>query len=295
MKQRDVFWDLLGGAQQRLLRRGKRHHPLTAGILVLVLVAQFGCASSGSDKKSALAPLSPPPGEAALKVAVTSGRFAPEFDIVGAPWKGGVRGALKGGLEGFFAPLMFAAYCLFPCIAVIAPLMPVGLVAGAIEGAKAEPAVKLEERETIARKMIASQRIQDEFRDRVVAIGRGRTPHTLMVLADRGPTAVDERPDYRSLSQEGIQAVLEVVVESVTLKSHIGDLGLVMTVKTRTVRTVDNAEIYVDSLTYTDNGQTQTLLAGWVGQKGFQNELNRAYTDIAERIVEEIFLRTESN
>jgi hypothetical protein len=171
----------------------------------------------------------------------------------------------------------------------------VGLVAGLVEGAKAEPAVKLEERETIARKMVASQRIQDDLRDRVVAIGRAQTPHTLTVLADRGPSAAGEQPDYRPLSQEGIQAVLEVVVESVTLKSHIGDLGLVMTVKTRIVRTVDNAEIYANSLTYTDNGPTQTLLAGWVGQKGFQNELNRAYTDIAERTVEEVFLRTESN
>lgn len=57
MKQRDVFWGLLCGASHRLLCRGKqRHHSLTAGILILVLVTQFGCATSGSDKKSALAP-----------------------------------------------------------------------------------------------------------------------------------------------------------------------------------------------------------------------------------------------
>ncbi len=69
--------------------RGKRRRrPLTAGILILVLVAQFGCASSGTDKRSAstlLLPLPPEAFQGLGTVAVTSGRFAPTFDIVDDP------------------------------------------------------------------------------------------------------------------------------------------------------------------------------------------------------------------
>lgn len=42
-----------------------------------------------------------------------------------------------------------------------------------------------------------------------------------------------------------------------------------------------------------NTGQT---LAEWVSDpESFRNELNQAYTDIAERIVKEVFLGTESN
>lgn len=65
------------------------------------------------------------------KVGVTSGRFAPMFDIAGGPAKGGTRGAFKGAVEGFFAPLQLAAGDLAGIL--IAPfLMPVGLVAASL-------------------------------------------------------------------------------------------------------------------------------------------------------------------
>lgn len=157
----------------------------------------------------------------------------------------------------------------------------------------AEPAVRVEEREAAAREIVAAQRIQDDFRDRVAAIGRDLTPQTLTVLADRGPSDAAERPDYRSLSREGIQTVLEVRLESVTLEG--GEmpidppLWLVMIVNTRLVRTDDNAELYANSLTYT--GQKGRTLAEWVGgSEVFRDELDRTYAILAEKIVEEVFL-----
>jgi hypothetical protein len=174
-------------------------------------------------------------------------------------------------------------------------LAPVGAVVGVIAGAiVAEPAVKIEERENAARVIVAAQRIQDDLRDRVVAAGRDLTPHTLIALADRGPSAAVERPDYRSLLQEGIQTVLEVGVESVTLENSAWGpidpyLWLVMTVKTRLVHTADNAELYANSLTYTgENGRTLTEWVG--GPGGFRDELHHAYAVLAEKIVEEVFL-----
>jgi hypothetical protein len=294
MKQRDVFGRLGRGSWGKLMRR-----PLIASVLILVLVAQSGCAGNGSGKRSTPALLFPLPREVFQQlgtVAVTSGRFAPTFDIEGGPWKGGVGSVAKGGLEGFFVPFQLGAVGNPLVLPIIAVLMPVGLVAGAIEGARAEPAVKVEEREAAIREMIAAQRIQDDLRDRVAAIGRTRTPHTLTVLADRGPSAAGEQPDYRSLSQEGVQTVLEVVVESVILKG--GDsflnvnpsLVLHMTVNGRLLRTVDNLEIHTKMLTY--HGRRAQTLAEWVSDaEGFRYALNLAYADLAGETVREFLLR----
>ena len=276
MKQLDVLWDLLCDASHRIVRRGKPiRRPLTTGILILALVAQVGCAS--------LPVLTPPPGEAVLKVAVTSGRFTPRFDVVMGPAKGASGGALKGAVMGL------AGFALAPVT------VPLGLVIGAT---KAEPSAKIEEREAAAREIVAGQRIQEDLRDRVVAIGRAETPHTFIALADRGPSTIGELPDYRSLSQEGIQTVLEVVAERVKLHGSMvldPPLRMVITVNWRLVRTVDNIEIYAASLPYINFYSRGWTLARWVNDpEVFRDELDRAYTDITERIVKGVFLRTEA-
>jgi len=231
-------------------------------------------------------------------VAVTSGRFAPRLGIVGGPAKGAGEGVGRGAALGTGYTIAYGsqAGATVPDGAIAGLILaPVGAVVGAIVGAiVAEPAVKIEERENAARVIVAAQRIQDDLRDRVAAAGRDLTSHTLRVLADRGPSAAVERPDYRSLLQEGIQTVLEVGVESLTLESSAWGnidppLWLVMTVKTRLVHTIDNAELYSNSLTYTgENGRTLTEWVG--GPGGFRDELHQAYAVLAEKIVEEVFL-----
>lgn len=124
MKARDTFQRFGWRSQGRL-----RRHPLIAGILVLALVVQFGCATNGVDKRSASFLHFPVPRVAFYelgKAAIVSGRFAPTFAIVDLQLKdrphmkdtphrvavrkeGSVGRALKGGLEGFFAPLQLGA------------------------------------------------------------------------------------------------------------------------------------------------------------------------------------------
>jgi hypothetical protein len=297
MKQLDVLWDLMWSAPHRLMRRGKqRRHQLTAGILILALVAQFGCASSGSVKRSALDLLPPPPGEAVHRVAVTSGRFAPTFDIIGS----------RNAPPSFKLQLLLVA--IGPLVILfLLPALLLDDISKAIESKEsvneraitwAKRVATLNERETTAREMVAAQKIQDDLRDRMVAIGLAKTPHAFTGLADQGPSTPGEQPDYSSLSQEGIQSVLEVVVESVTLDG-IDDIPdrefrLVMTINTRLIRTVDNAEIYANTRTY--YGKSWQTMEEWVGDpEGFRDELNRVYAEITERTVEEIFPRTESN
>lgn len=302
MKARDVFRTLQWSSRGKPMRQR-----LSAGILFLVLVVQFGCASSGSGGHfvrmsthdiwpNAPEEVVPPPTTEAIhlksgKVAVTSGRFDPKFDIEGGPAKGAVWGATKGALEGFFAPLQIAvAGPLALLIAV--PLMPIGLAAGLVEGAQAESAFNVEEREAAIRELVTSQRIQDDLRDRVVAVGRAKTTYPLTVLADQGPSALGERPDYGPLRQKGIQTVLEVAVKSVSL--HGGGvfdnanpaLIVGLTVIGRWVRTNDNVELHGNTFTYYSK-RHQTLTEWADDLDGFRDELNQAYAYIAEKIVKE--------
>lgn len=296
MKQLNVFWGLLCGPPHCLLRRAKpMRRPLTAGILILALVAQSGCASSGTDKRSALDLLPPPPGEAVLKVAVTSGRFAPEFDIIDSNLPSSLKWQLFTALSIFVVGPIFLISMvtgIFPAAIEIMDAYEVGK-----ESAN-ERAKQVAERKAALREVVAGQSIQDDLRDRVIAIGRTRTLHTFTVLAGRGPSAPGEQPDYRPLSQEAIQAVLEIVVESVTLDGmdDIPDrvFRLMMIVNRRLVRTLDNGEISANTRTY--YGKSWRSMEEWVGDlDGFGDELNRVYAEIAERTVEEVFLRTESN
>lgn len=262
---------------------------LIATILILALITQFGCASSV---------LSPPPSEAVRSglgtVAVTSGRFAPRLGIVGGPARGAGASAGRGAVVGAVVPIAVGSKMGGSGAILGIMLAPVGAVVGAIAGViQNEPTVKVEEREAAARELAAAQRIQDDIRDRVAAVGRDLTPHTLTVLADQDSSIAAERPDYRPLSQEAIQTVLDVRLESVTLEG--GELPidpplwLVMVVNTRLVRTDNNAELYANSLTYT--GQKGRTLAEWVGDpEVFRDELDRAYVILAEKIVEEVFL-----
>ncbi len=271
MKQLDVFRRLGWGSWGKPMRR-----PLTASILILATVAQFGCAS--------LPVLTPPPGEAVLKVAVTSGRFAPRFDIVMGPAKGASGGAFKGAVMGLVG------------MALAPVTVPLGLIIGATN---AEPSAQIEEREAAAREIVTAQRIQENIRDRVVEVGRAKTPHTFIALADRGPSTIGELPDYRSLSQEGIQAVLEVVAERVKLHGNMRldpALQMVMFVNWRLVRTADNAEVYSASLPYIDfQNRGGWTLARWVNDPEiFRSGLDRAYTGIAEMIVKLAFVQPES-
>jgi hypothetical protein len=180
---------------------------------------------------------------------------------------------------------------------ILAPFtVQLGLVIGATN---AEPSAKIEEREATAREIVTAQRTQENIRDRVVAVGRAKTPHTFIALADRGPSTISERPDYRPLSQEGIQTVLEVVAERVELHGNMRmdpALQMVMFVNWRLVRTADNAEIYSASLPYIDfQNRGGWTLARWVyDPEIFRSELDRAYTGIAEVIVKLAFLQQES-
>ena len=243
--------------------------------------------------------LLPPPPKESVRLGLTSvalapGRFQPKFDVVDGPAKGVGQGAARGALLGAAYTLGGGAFGGPIGLVASVFLTPVGAVGGGIVGGvTAESATKVEERVAAAGRSLLARKIQDDLVLRVASIGREQTSSTFTLLADRGPRLPGELMDYRSLGEEGIQAVLEISVVELSLRGRTGEidpgLSLAMAVKTRLVRTDDDAQLYANSLTYS-GGKGRTLVEWLDDAEQLRIEVDRACEIVAEKIVDEVFL-----
>jgi hypothetical protein len=262
-------------------------------IIVILLVGTAGHTGCASPTTSAPRLLPPPPGEiirsSLTSVALAPGRFSPKFDVVDGPAKGAGQGAARGALLGAVYTLGGGAFGGPIGLVASVFLAPVGAVGGGIVGGvTAESATKVEERVAAVARSLSARQIQEDLVDRVAAIGREETSSTFTLLAAPG-----ERADYRALAFDGVQAVLEISVVELSLRGRTGEidpsLALAMAVKTRLMRADDGAVIYANSLTYS-GGKGRTLAEWLEAAELLQDELNRACTIVAEKIVDEVFL-----
>jgi len=262
-------------------------------IITILLVATVGHTGCASPTPRAPRLLPPPPGEivrsSLTSVALAPAQFSPKFDVVDGPAKGAGQGAARGALLGAVYTLGGGAFGGPIGLVASVFLAPVGAVGGGIVGGMtAEPAAKVEERVAAVARSLSARQIQADLVNRVAAIGREETSSTFTLLAAAG-----ERTDYRALVVDGVQAVLEISVVELSLRGRTGEidpsLSLAMAVKTRLMRTDDGAVIYTNSLTYS-GGKGRTLAEWLEGAELLQDELDRACTIVAEKIVDEVFL-----
>jgi hypothetical protein len=156
-------------------------------------------------------------------------------------------------------------------------LAPLGAVVGAIAGAaSAEPAAKVEEKETALKKAMEELQIQKAFSGCVADALRQQTL----------------QPAVAASGGEGASTIIEVTVGKLGLDGpwRINPpLTFVMSEHTRLLRVSDGAELYSHSLTY--RGRTRPL-DDWVapGANQLREEAGRACRDLAERLVDEVFL-----
>jgi hypothetical protein len=272
-----------------------RPKPALISTILLAMVAGLaGCAQPTQVPR-----LLPPPPKESVRLGLTSvalapGRFQPKFDVVDGPAKGVGQGAARGALLGAAYTLGGGAFGGPIGLVASVFLTPVGAVGGGIVGGvTAESATKVEERVAAAGRSLLARKIQDDLVLRVASIGREQTSSTFTLLADRGPRLPGELMDYRSLGEEGIQAVLEISVVELSLRGRTGEidpgLSLAMAVKTRLVRTDDDAQLYANSLTYS-GGKGRTLVEWLDDAEQLRIEVDRACEIVAEKIVDEVFL-----
>jgi hypothetical protein len=266
----------------------------TSTVLLAILTGLAGCAQPTQVPR-----LLPPPPKESVRLGLTSvalapGRFLPRFDVVDGPAKGVGQGAVRGALLGAAYTLGGGAFGGPIGLVASVFLAPVGAVGGGIVGGvTAESATTVEERVAAAGRSLLARQIQDDLVLRVAAIGREQTSSTFTLLTDRGPRLPGELTHYRSLVEEGIQAVLEISVVELSLRGRTGEidpgLSLAMAVKTRLVRTDDDVQIYANSLTYS-GGKGRTLVEWLDDAEQLRIEVDRACEIVAEKIVDEVFL-----
>ncbi len=204
-------------------------------------------------------------------------------------------GASIGG-KGMTALLPYSA--LFPPLLIAAgAILLVSTVTGAIvgtvyDGKTADTNMSSEEAEATFEAMAADVRVQDDLLDQVQSAGRGVLSHELVSLKGYGPSDPDEEIGYRVLAESGIQTLLLVHVDTVTLtveESHDPELALDLSVSSRLLRTADGTQL--DQRVFRCRaGRGKVSEWSTEEDESFLVGLSRCHKKVANRLVEEIFL-----
>jgi sugar lactone lactonase YvrE/predicted small lipoprotein YifL len=261
-------------------------------ILLLALALTSGCAAKAPAYL---------PAEAKAQlgtVGLASARFTPRFEFQ-TPAKGAFAGAGRrsvkwaGKAGGSIGNIPCYGYGCFGVLAVLVMATVGGAVAGGISGAVgALPAATVKEAEAALTRSLSELRPQEEVRDRVFRVARQKAVHTVVILADHGPSSPGESTTYDPVASRGIDSILEIAVLTVGLA---GDwdinppLRLVISGRTRLVRVRDGAEIHVAPLQYSSEARPFTQWAAHEA-KLYREEFDHALNNLAEQVVWEYFL-----
>lgn len=257
-------------------RKARLH--LSLALMVVVAITHSGC---GTGDKLRRLYLPPPPSEDMRshlgRVRLSEGGMQTAV-LFTAPAKGAGAGMARGAGLGALYPIAGGALGGGSGVVLGILLAPVGALVGAVVGAaSAEPAAKVEEKETAFRVAMEELKVPETFR---------------RCVTDRLPERTST-PGGRVSSDEPASTILEVVVEQVGLDGwglEINpSLSFVLTERTRLIRASDGTELYGHWLTY--RGQPRPL-NDWVSQNAarLREEAARACRELAERLVDEVFL-----
>ncbi len=243
-------------------------------VLISILAVIFsGCATENVENvdPSRWHVPSPPSEELRTQLStiqLSKGDVQPTLLITGGV-KGKGKGATMGALGGLGKTLELTAYN--PLMVVMAPVM---LVWGAVKGFnESEPTVKVEEQEKILRLTMEELNIQE-----TLSLSVRTKINELPLISAKIPT---DKP---------ATTILEVVVEKAGLEGHgfrLFKFGILE--RTRLIRASDGAELYRHWLTYLGLPRE---LDGWLAQdaRKLHEEVDRACSELAERIIDEVFL-----
>jgi len=280
-------------------RSGVSRHPAVAGLLLLLLLVPHGCGH-----------LPPSPSGRKLEKTETAGivsaRFQPEvrLDLPGkGSLDGAVRGAGRGFLTGASVPLRIFAggmsgcqgeacgYLAIGVLAVAAASGSIGAVVGGVHGAiQAIPADEARKIENATREL-ATLRIQETMRDRILEDAEDRAECRFVYLPDAAPPSNDCVVDYRFLAEQGIASVLEVSVLSVGFRGeHWGSdppLSVFLSVRVRRYRAGDGRMLEEKELGYQG---TQRKFPEWManGAALTEEEFHRGYAHVSGKVVREM-------
>ena len=226
-------------------------------------------------------------------VGIACGKYIPEASFR-VPAKGAGQGALIGGVMGFAAPFQAAGggdpYAIMMAAAIGAVLAPIGAVVGAGSAMSLKEAMVSE---STLRKALADMKIQESLCERLIAEAREKAVPRAFRLINEGPADPSAKTAYGVTAWLGVDSILEEQVTKVGLvtKTWGSDppMELFLDVKLRLVRAGDNADLWVRRTPYRSPIHWYSEWAEDGGRR-LKEEFDRAYGEIAEKAIEEVFL-----
>ena len=250
-------------------------------MFVAALLVAGGCVSAPAPQFSRSAP-SEEVRASLGRIGIRSGPASPSGEW-NMPAKGGAEGAKRGATLGAASTLGGSGQA-----AILAPL---GALVGSIAGAaKAEPAEVVEEAEAAIKSAFADVRIPDTLRDRVVRVARTETRYTVVLQEDFARAdAAAERPEEPA---EVLDTSLQISVQRYGTKAARTPnppVHLFFDADVSLLRVADGSVLCSRRLTWVSPGRPITAWGVAKGQP-VRQELERGIQDLAERIVDVIFL-----
>jgi len=257
-------------------------------MLPVVLLLLLSCATI---------PKQPPPPPQELRadlgrIGIVSASFQPEVRFQKPMTKGAA--ALHGAGEGAIGVLRTPCSG-YGCAGVLA-LVPVGAAIGSIVGAvMGVSSGKTEETEDILNGCLATVNFQETMREHFLSAAKEKTNYPFVLLDLQGPQAMDEEVTYGSLSDKGIDTVLEIGLRKCQLWGKEGSINphlhFLTAVGIRLIRTTDGHVLFSRSFVY-DNGKARLKFSEWGvnNAQPFREELDRAFQFLALEIVGAVYM-----
>src|SRR5512140_1760360 len=225
-------------------------------------------------------------------IGVASAGYLPEVTFA-VPAKGPGQGALAGMGMAFSAAFQAMAsggpYGMAVAIAMGAVLAPAGALIGA---SSAMPLVEARTSQAMLHAALAELKIQESLRDRLIAEAREEAGSRSFRIAEGGPAAPAEKPAYTPSAFHGTDYILEVRCKRLGLRTSTWGtdppMEFFMEAGLRLVRIRDGAELWSRALSHHSQARR---LSEWAedGGKRLKETFERAYGEIAEKTVEEVF------
>jgi len=229
------------------------------------------------------------------KLVIAPARYPPRSNIrlfAKGTAAGAAKGAAAGATAGLTSAGTFAAAGALE--AVIAPYLAVVMVPAMATGSAylgAQSAVSEQDAaalEAAVEHNLAALEVQDNLARSIAETAKQDADRDLPLFPGAGPTTPQAAPDYRSLGEGGADNVLEVAATKVGFTGG-KRLRFYLVARIRLLHVADGSQRYQREFVY----QSDAYPAGlWAQDRAtlFQAELTRAYTSLAQSVVDQVFL-----
>ncbi len=221
------------------------------------------------------------------RIGIISASFQPEVRFQKPMTKG--KASLHGAGAGVDFVFSSGSCCCGEGCAAILALVPVAAAVGSIVGAiDGVPSQKIRETEDTLNDYLAAVNFQVTMREHFLKAAREQTRYPFLLLEVQGPTFLDEEVTYGSLSNKGIDTILEIGLRKCELsgaKNSINpDLYFLMAAGIRLIRATDGHVLFNRNFVYE---LTPYKFSEWGADNAqpFREELDSGFQYLALEIV----------